>query len=400
MIDRKITVTFLLFFTSGLFGFETSPPELICSSAIMYDFQSGAVLYEKNSYAEIPPASMTKLMTMHLVMKEIKAGKLSLDQIVPISVNASFQASPPQSSLMFIEEGQHVTLREIMLGLAVSSGNDAAVAAAEIVAGSAEEFIKLMNIEAKELGLEKTVFFDTSGYDERSMTTASEFAKFSMFYIEQYPESLDMFHAVKEFSYPKSGNIPIGRKSSIGLIAQENNNLLLEKLEGVDGLKTGFIEESGYNISITAEREGRRLVAVIMGVPKEDGIVNRSADATSLLSYGFSRFVTYYPPQPLIPTVKVYKGSVTQAEVIVSQVPAVTLPREGLGKTYWDISWKNEPLVAPFPSGQSVGTAILLDENNNILFTRDIVTTDIVSLGSFPHKVFDSIKLFFINLFR
>jgi D-alanyl-D-alanine carboxypeptidase (penicillin-binding protein 5/6) len=239
---------------------------LTCRSAVLYDLTSGALLYEKNSDEIIPPASMTKLMTMHLAFKAVREGRLSPEQKIPVSASASFKASPPRSSLMFIEEGQNVTLLELLKGLAVSSGNDAGVAVAEAVAGSVPLFLELMNREAKNLGLEKTFFADSSGYSSLNSTTAKEFARFCMIYIETNPEALEL-HSLKEFTYPAASNIPPGKKSSLGPIRQNNNNVLLGILEGVDGLKTGFIMNQDTILRLPQKRGGRRLLACNIGRP-------------------------------------------------------------------------------------------------------------------------------------
>ena len=235
---------------------QPEQPQVNCRSAVLYDVTSGTLLYEKNADEIIPPASMTKLMSLHLLFNEVDEGHLSLDTLIPVSRAASFKSSPPGSSLMFLEEGQRVTLLELMKGLAVSSGNDAGVAAAEAVSGSLSEFIKLMNSEAVKLGLEKTYFADSSGYSSENQTTARDFANFCMLYIDKHPEALSLLHSLTEFTYPKKANLPPGGKSTHGSITQKNNNILLGSLEGVDGLKTGYIDESGYNIALTAERGG------------------------------------------------------------------------------------------------------------------------------------------------
>ncbi|MCL2705508.1 MAG: D-alanyl-D-alanine carboxypeptidase [Spirochaetaceae bacterium] len=400
MFYKKPTVlafAILFLFCFSLQAFDFSQPELFSHSAVLYDFNSGFLLYEKNADEIIPPASMAKLMTLHIVFNAVREGYLSFDKYIPISKQSSFISSPPRSSLMFVEEGQIVTLLELMKGLAVSSGNDAGIAVAEAVAGSVSAFVDLMNNEAKKLGLEKTFFVDTSGYSEDNRTTAREFAKFCFFYIRKNPDSIPMLHSLTEFTYPQRRNIPQGGKSTHGPITQSNNNNLLGIVEGVDGLKTGYIDESGFNIALTAEREGRRLLAVIMGCPKENGIENRALDGEALLSYGFDNFKTFYPKIPALSKNKVYKGKEKNIELRVI-VPPITLPIDDVDKIRWEIEW-GAPLVAPFPIATEAGKIRLLDKNGALIFSRNIITTAEVEKGSLLRRFCDSIVLFFKNIF-
>ena len=191
---------------------ELSEPVLNCDSAILADYHTGTVLYEKNSTEVIPPASMTKLVVNYIVFKEIEKGNVSLDDYVPVDSDSDFRNQPPRSSLMFLEEGQKVTLRECLTGLAIPSGNDAAVAVAKYISGSVENFIERMNNEMMQLGLENTRFEDTSGYSEKNRTTAAEFLVFVASYLDLFPGSISDFHSLESFSYPKSENIGEGEE--------------------------------------------------------------------------------------------------------------------------------------------------------------------------------------------
>ncbi|MCL2293744.1 MAG: D-alanyl-D-alanine carboxypeptidase [Spirochaetes bacterium] len=395
----KLIVIILLFFCFSLKAadFRPAPPELYAHSAILFDVNSGFLLFEKNADDVIPPASMTKLMTMHIVFNAIREGRLSLDQYIPISAEASFKSSPPRSSLMFIEEGQIVTLFELMKGLAIPSGNDAAVAVAEAVAGSVPAFISMMNREARRMGLEQTFFDDASGFSAYNKTTAREFARFCFFYIQENPEAIPLFHSFREFTYPLSHNIPEGSTSALGPIGQFSNNILLGRVEGVDGLKTGFIYASGFNIALTAERDGRRLLAVLMGGPRRNGAALRARDGEALLSYGFDNYTTFYPQLPELSRNRVYKGRAKNVELTV-MVPAITLPNADVDAITWEIEW-GAPLVAPFPAGTEAGMIRLLDKENSLIFSRSIVTAIEVERGSFFRRFFDSIALFFKRIF-
>lgn len=305
----------------GSLPYPVTPAEFSVhsGSAILIDAATGSILYEKNADAIIPPASMTKLVVMYVVFQEIATGRISLDDIVPLPPESWAVNAPPQSSLMFLAEGQTVTLRELLLGLAVASGNDAAVAVAHYVSGSVDKFIERMNREMELLGLEKTRFVEPSGYSELNLTTPREFAAFARTYLSRYPESLEAFHSQASISYPQEHNLAEWHKGKEQPIFQRNTNKLLDSLPGCDGLKTGFIYESGYNLSLTAQRGETRFISVTMmgpGTGSVEGNRYRVADGTALMEWAFSCFATHYKSEikPLaIPVLGGSKNSVTVA---------------------------------------------------------------------------------------
>lgn len=290
--------------------YELVPAELDvkAESAILIDTANGNILYEKNAEKVIPPASMTKLFAMYVVDEEVAAGNLSYDQIIPLPPESWACNMPPHSSLMFLGEGQIVTLEELLLGLSVCSGNDAAYALAYTVCGSMESFVERMNQVAFDLGLKNTHFVESSGYSEENTTTAKEMAEFCCVYLNQHPDSLEKFHSVSSFTYPKKENLAPGdmienQDFSQGLprhitmpITQKNTNPLLGKLDGCDGLKTGYIDESGYNLALTAKRNGMRFLSVTMKGPGKnvsEGQSGRIHDGTELMEWAFSSFSDY-----------------------------------------------------------------------------------------------------------
>ena len=319
-------------------------------SAILIDVSNGCVIWEKNADKVIPPASMTKLFAMYLVEQEVAAGRLHYDDIIPLPPECWACNMPPHSSLMFLGKGQVVTLEELLLGLSICSGNDAAYALAYAVCGSMEEFVNRMNEVACQAGLSHTHFVESSGYSEENSTTAREMAAFCRLYIMEHPDSLSRFHSVPSFTYPKAKNMAPGdrygpqdwskglpEKITMG-ITQENTNPLLGKLAGCDGLKTGYIDESGYNLALTVEREGTRFLSVTMGGKGRDsreGQQGRVKDGTAIMETAFGIFRDY-DLSDLAQTyfIKVY-GSKTKA---LNLVPAVEL----------------EPLCVPFVTGASI----------------------------------------------
>ena len=303
-------------------------------SVILINADNGNILYERNADEVIPPASMTKLFAMYVVDEEVSSGRLSYDQIIPLPEESLACNMPPRSSLMFLGEGQKVTLEELLLGLSIASGNDAAYALAYTVCGSMEEFVERMNKVARDLGLVNTHFVESSGYSELNTTTAREMAKFSAIYLEKHPDSLKRFHSVREFTYPKEHNLAEGdileaQDFSTGLprhitmsITQENTNPLLGVLEGCDGLKTGYIDESGYNLSLTASRDGTRYISITMKGPGSNSIEGQKGrvhDGTLLMEWAFSRFSNmdlsqYFKPYPV--------KSLNASEIMINLVPA------------------------------------------------------------------------------
>ena len=328
--------------------YKTKPVELDiwAKSAIAIDASNGNILYEKNADQVIPPASMTKLVVMFVVFQEIATGRISLDDVVPLTPDTWACNMPPHSSLMFLGKNQVVTLQELMLGLAIASGNDASHAIANYVCGGMEPFIQRMNDEVQKLGLKNTHFVETSGYSEKNLTTAREMASFAKVYLERYPESLTKFHSALSIRYPQEKNLAPETKNwsreqdfSQGFpqyitmpIYQKNTNPLLGKLEGCDGLKTGYIDESGYNLALTVKRGDLRILSVTMGGPGTtvaEGQAGRVHDGTNIAEWAFSTFDEYKNPLLL----REYKipmifAKSTRATLVPAYKPkALTVPR-------------------------------------------------------------------------
>lgn len=300
-------------------------------SAILIDAATGSILYEKNADAVIPPASMTKLVVMYVVFQEIATGRISLDDVVPLPPESWAVNAPPQSSLMFLAEGQIVTLRELLLGLAVASGNDAAMAVAHYVSGSVDAFVQRMNREMELLGLEKTRFVEPSGYSELNLTTPREFAAFARVYLSRYPESLENFHSQPSISYPQEHNLAEWNKGEgkNQPIFQQSTNKLLGVLPGCDGLKTGFIYESGYNLSLTAQRGKTRFISITMkgpGTGSVEGNRYRVADGTTLMEWAFSCFATHFKQNIKPVSVPVLGGGKNKVSVVPAHTTPLTVP--------------------------------------------------------------------------
>jgi D-alanyl-D-alanine carboxypeptidase (penicillin-binding protein 5/6) len=367
------------------------PPEIASRSAVLMDAATGTVLFSANPDLQIPPASLTKLMTIHLVLKEIAAGRAFADEILVPPEESWARNQMPHSSLMFLDRNQRLTLGELLLGLAVPSGNDAAVAAALRFAPSVEVFVSRMNAEAAALGLFSTRFVEPAGISKDNVTTAMDFARFCSFYLASHPEALGLLHSVKEFAYPLAANMlsPAGAPT----IVQNNHNPLLGRFEGVDGLKTGHIPEAGYNLAVTAQRGGTRLVAVILGADSER---RRAADGEALLSWGFDNFKTIRPAADSLPQARVWKGKEKYAGLELETSPVITVSKYRAGILSWELDI-NAELEAPLPKGAQAGTITLRDETG-ILLRAPLLLKNPAPKGGFWRRIFDSIGLFFYRL--
>lgn len=296
------------------------------NSAILINCDTGDILYEKNPNQIIPLASMTKVFLMYTVFQKISEGKANLDEIVPLPPESWASNMPPYSSLMFLGKNQKVTLKELLTGLAVCSGNDASYAIALHLFGSIENFISEVNSQIELCGLKNTKIVEPSGYSEENITTPTEMAKFARIYITKYPESLEQFHSVKKFAYPTEKNIALedyGKPAQVfdgkipdsiwTPIVHENTNGLLNTLDGCDGLKTGYIDESGYNLALTCKRNGERYLSVTMQGPGKNRIEGdklRRLDGITLQEYAFSTFreTRILEPSELFCTIPVLAG--------------------------------------------------------------------------------------------
>ncbi len=393
---RKISL--LLLFVITIFRLpaaESAFPVINSESAILIDMGTGTVLFEKNADTVIPPASMTKLMTMHIALEAVKNGQCSLDDYVPIGRNADFRNQPPHSSLMFIEEGQKVTLAGLLTGLAIPSGNDAAVAVADFIAGSTPEFIRMMNAEADRLGLLNTNFDDTSGYSAYNSTTSREYAEFCSYYISEHPEALELFHAITEFTYPAENNLPDSGESVYGPITQYNHNQLAGRYPGVDGLKTGYIDESGFNIAATCIQNERRLLAVIMGgrgKTTSDGNLKRLVDVSILFTYGFEAWTVFSPGKNTYTEMKVWKGKRDFVAAERTKADDICLKYSDLIDAQY-IDTPADLLEAPLSRGDTIGSWKLVASDGETLTEGTLTAMAEIEEGGWIKRKLDSFRL-------
>jgi D-alanyl-D-alanine carboxypeptidase (penicillin-binding protein 5/6) len=360
-VDFPRIVAALLFVVAlgpGLAAAQDLVP--LAPSAVLVDQLTGRVLFQKQPDLPIPPASLTKLMTLHLTWKALASGQVHPEDPVPVTAETTGKAVPPGSSLMFLEPGQRVTVKELMLGLAVDSGNDAGMTLARFLAGSQDAFVASMNAEAGALGLTRTVFFDAFGYDARNRTTAGDFSRFCRTYLAQHPQSVEFLHNVRDLDYPLAANQAPGDKKKLRTIHQTHRNTLLGAYPGADGLKTGYIDESGYNLAATAQRGGQRLVAVILGIKARttaEGDRLRTASGTKLLDFGFQ----HYPLRPLpLPEVRPVRVWFSQPGTLVPVAAGPTVfPLDDAEASTLKITVEQSAEVeGPVAAGTVLGTVI------------------------------------------
>ncbi len=323
---------------------QTSQGSLRCDaqSAALMDGLTGQLLYEQNPHLMIPPASFVKVLTLYLVFDAVRSGQIKMDDLVTVSE----KAWRIQGSKMFIKVGERVRVEDLLKGIAVASGNDACIAIAEHLAGSEEVFVSKMNEKAAFLGLKESQFKNSHGMPANDQyTTAMDMVLLAWHYIEDHPEALT-FHSTTEFEYNK--------------IRQGNRNTLLQKNIGVDGLKTGHIEESGYHLLATAKRDGQRMIAVVMGCGKMN---KRAPEAQKLLEYGFRNFSTVEAVKKgaSFGPVKVKRGKLNQVTLTTAEDGRVTVPK-GKENSVAAVPQLPQSIVAPIQKGQVVAKVLIQNE--------------------------------------
>lgn len=336
-------------------------PALEARAALLFEVDSRTVLYAKNPNVVIPAASLTKLVAVDAALDALDRGELSLDDTF-VPPEASWAENQPLgSSLMFLGPDQRLAWRDLLLGLSVSSGNDAAVALALLLDGGVPAFADRMNRRAAELGLVDLFFVEPSGLSPQNTITAGGFARFLLAHLERFPEAIEELYAVRTFTYPDDRH-RVGPRARQP-ITQSNRNTLLWEYPGADGFKTGFIDESGYHLAATAERDGRRLVAIVLGIEADSHAVGgalRAADAAALLEYGFTRFRRLEFGYPSPEAVRVYAGEVREVVPSGPQRLVITVPAGAADRVRGVLEQERE-VRAPFPPVEVGRVAIELD---------------------------------------
>ena len=354
-----------------------APPTLSAKSFVLMDGKTGQVLAEKDAELRVEPASITKIMTSYVVSAEIAAGKMKLDDPVMISEHAwRGGGAKTDGSTSFLPVNQTVPLKDLLFGMVIQSGNDASIALAEHTAGSEEVFAQLMNEYAARLGLTGTHYVNAHGLSSpEHYTTALDIARLSRALIRDFPEDYKVY-AVKEFTY--NG------------ITQHNRNTLLWRDPSVDGIKTGHHSGAGYCLAASAQREGTRLIAVVMGTTGEKV---RADEAQSLLNYGFRFFETHrlYAAGATVAEPELWKGEAETAKLGVAADLPITLPRGSYERLKATMNVP-KPLVAPLAKGQQIGTlSVALD--GKVLTEAPLVALEDYPEGGFFSRLGDAFVL-------
>lgn len=362
----------------GALNVPTPPaPAFNAKSYVLMDFVSGQLLVSSNPDEHVEPASITKIMTSYVVSAELAAGKIKLDDDVLISENAwRGGGAGTDGSTSFLVLNSKVKLKDLLYGMIIQSGNDAAIALAEHVAGSEPTFAELMNQYAAKLDMSNTHFVDVSGLPNTDhYTTAHDIALLSRALIRDYPQEYAIY-AIKEFEW--NG------------IKQHNRNTLLWRDASVDGIKTGHTKSAGFCLAASAKRGDQRLISVIMG---DSGEKQRADDSQALLNYGFRFFEShklYEGNKPLVTPV-LWKGETGMLPLGISEDLLVTLPRGRYGDLKASMDLPNH-LIAPFTKNQQVGT-LKLTLDDKPLLERPLIALNAAPEGGFWHRFTDGIGL-------
>ena len=339
---------------------------------VVKDMQSNQILAQKGLDDPIEPASLTKLMTAYLTFKALESGQLKPDQMLI----ASKHAWSAGGSRMFLEMNEPVSVSDLIKGLIVQSGNDAAITLAEAISGSEPAFAELMNAEAQRLGMKNTHFENATGLPGKThLTTVNDLVTLSTAIIRDFPQYYPIF-SYKEFTYKG--------------IKQKNRNWLLSRDPDVDGLKTGHTQSAGFNLIASSHRNGRRVLSVVVGTSSEAA---RATESSKLLNYALQGFDTpkMYQANQSITQVKIYKGVANAVEIGFLADAYITFPH-GQASRIKPVLETMQPVIAPVKKGQKLGVLKLMD-GNNILSERDVVALSDVDEAKFFGRMWDSLVL-------
>ncbi len=356
------------------------PPEVAARQYILLDLASGQVLAERDADAQADPASLTKLMTAYLVFNALRDKKLAPEQELPVSVKA-WNERKGGASVMFIEPKMRPKVSELLRGLIVQSGNDAAVALAEGVAGSEEAFVGMMNRQAQAWGLKNTQFRNVTGMSAAGHhSSARDVATVARRIIEEHPEHYALY-ALRDYTFNH--------------IKQDNRNLLLGRDPTVDGMKTGYTEAAGYCLVASAVREmpngKRRLLSVVLGTASREA---RASESQKLLNWGWQAWdaVRLFEAGKPIVSAPVWKGTRAEAGLGAPGALYVTVPK-GEGDKLQTRVERSDPLLAPLAAGQRVGTIRISTAGGAEVAAVPLVVQEAVPLAGIVGRAWDAVRL-------
>ena len=347
-------------------------------SAILLEASTGEVIFEKNSHEKLHPASMTKMMSMLLILENIEKGVINWDDIVTVSSNASSMGG----SQILLETNEQMSVSDLFKGIAVASGNDAVVAMAEKIAGTEEEFVNMMNKRANELGLTDTNFKNCHGLDDANhYSSAADMAKIALELVKH--EKLFEYTSIYE-DYLREGT---DRKFWL-----VNTNKLVRFYSGADGLKTGYTGEAGFCLTATAKRNGMRIIAVVMGEPDSK---TRTSDVSSMLDYAFAQYETetFLSTESILDTININKGKKEYVNIVPKENVTI-LNKKTDNKKNATYNLEMYDMKLPLKKGDTVGKlSVYVDDNLyrdiDVTVSDDIEKADILTLyGRYLKKIF------------
>ncbi len=361
-----------------VFGDRPAPFALDAHAAIMIDARSGDVLYAYNEHQRMQPASLAKMMTFYLTLEALRQKRITLDTQMPISEAAWRLSLNDSVSRMFLQVGQRVEVKNLLYGLMVSSGNDAAVALSEYLAGGSDAFAEQMNKKAQELGLSETQFTNPDGLPtDDEYTTAIDMMKLGHALVRDFPEALE-YTSAKEFTFDT--------------IEQRNFNTLLFYDSRVNGIKTGHVDEAGYHLVASAGSGDLKLISAVMGTPSME---KRRVETDKLLDWAFRTFNTVSPDwHKAAPTqLRVYQGDMDEVPIAPSGgTPYFTVGRGDENKVTLAATLPSKWLVAPVRKGTPVGTLSVTIAGKPISSVALVTQAD-VKEGGLVHRMMDSLRL-------
>jgi len=354
---------------------EAQEFETIADYAVVMDSRSGKVLFEKNADELVPPASMSKVMTMIMVFERLKQGRLKLTDEFTISEDAWRRGgAPSRSSTMYAEVGSKVSLENLIKGVVIHSGNDAAITLAQGIGGTEDGFADDMTRRARELGLPKSTFKNATGLPaEGHLTTMRELASLTRYIIEVFPQYYK-YYGIREFTWNN--------------ITQQNRNPLLGKYRGADGVKTGYIRDAGYGMIGSAEREGRRLIVVVGGMKSRR---DRAQEAERLLDFGFRKFraVRLFSAGDTVGQARVWGGEEPSVKLVTKEDILTLLSEEEQATAEVQLVYSG-PLKAPIKAGTAIGMVRILSDGKLVYKAPVHTKNSVPATDSIWKKALDS----------
>ena len=361
---KKVVFISIFLFSLCIVNAEEITPN--AKSSILMESSTGKILYEKNSNEKFAPASMTKMMSLLLIMENIDNGNLKMDEVIKVSKNASSMGG----SQIFLKENEEMTVEDLLKGITIGSANDATVALAERIAGTEDAFVKLMNDKVKELNLKNTNFKNCTGLDEINHYS-------SAYDMSIIAKELVKHKTILEFSSIYETYLRKGTENEFWLV---NTNKLVRFYNGVDGLKTGYTDEAGYCLTATINKDNMRVIAVVMGEPTSNV---RNDEVSNLIDYGYNLYQReiYLTKEEVLDTVPIEKGNDKTVNIVtIEDASIINKKGHKIGEITYELDIKN--IKAPIKKGEVVGSVIIKEDGKEIIKTN-VTVNETVEKASF-----------------